>query len=177
MSSELILMSFSIVHCQMAHMMDSCWFRHCNSRLSWFLICSRWRWSSKKRMWRKILASDDKRHSSSVFQKWGLEVGMCLKTGHFKSCIFCNQMEMIRVLLLSLTFSHDMERKVFDSLEIEANAAVGSHCTHHLSMRCCNSSQLLKRIEKEALDQIERWQNLWAFPFWYEAAYLPSHER
>lgn len=176
MDFELILMSFSVIHRQMAHPIHSRGFWHCNSRLSWFLICGRWRWISKKRMWREILGSNDTRHSESVYQKRNLKVGMCGETHCLKSGILCNQMEMIRVLLLSLTLAHGMDRKVFDSLEIEANALTPIHCTHHLSIRCCHSPQLLKRIEKEALDQLEPWQNLWAFPMWYESAYNPSKE-
>lgn len=167
-------MSFSIIHRQMAHLIHSRGFRHCDSRLSWFLICSRLRRGKKKRVWWEVLGSNGSRHSESIYSKGNLKMGMCRETDHLESRILCNQMEVIRVLLLFITFSHGMDRKLFDSLEIEANALTPTHCTHHLSLRCCHSSQLLNRIEREALDQLEAWQNLWAFPMWYEAAWIPK---
>lgn len=179
MNFELILMSFSVIHRQMAHLIHSRGFRHCNSRLSWFLICSRWRWGKKKRVWWKVLGSDGWRHTAKVYQTWNMKMGMCGKTDHLESRICSNPTQRLKVLLLFITFSNDMERHEIDHLECEANAmaSASSVCSSQLSFRNSNSQKLVKLMNREALDQLEAWQNLWAFPLWYEAAYRPSHER
>lgn len=58
-----------------------------------------------------------------------------------------------------------MDRQEFDSLEIEANASphISSHHVH--IPRGYSSAKLLRIVEKEALDQLESWQNLWVFPY------------
>lgn len=67
-----------------------------------------------------------------------------------------------------------MNRQDFDTLECEANASPVI-CNHHIHIpRCYSAGKLLKAVEREALDQLEPWQNWWAYPMWYESALLPK---
>lgn len=67
-----------------------------------------------------------------------------------------------------------MNRQDFDTLEIEANAAP-VFCNHHVHIpRGYDCSKLLRIIQKEAIDQLEPWQNFWAYPMWYESALFPK---
>lgn len=161
--------------CKILHLNHSCRLWWSNSRLAWFLICcGRW-WSKAAWMWWKFLSSNAEWHQSKVWQKRVLKMGIGLKIHHCCVCIHCNQMAVISVLLLSLKFTNDMEKDIDSThLEIPEARNSSSACTHHVSFRHSNSSKLVRLMNKEALDQLEAWQNLWAFPMWYEAAWIPK---
>lgn len=164
--------------CKILDLTHSFWFQWSNSRLAWFLICClRW-WSKKAWMWWELLSSHAEWHQSNVWQEGMLKMGIGLKINHCSSCIFCNQMAVICILLLSLISFHGMNRKDFDSLEIEANGLdVPRAMSHHLHFpRWYSVRKLMDIVNREALDQLEPWQNLSVFHLGYEAGYIPRNE-
>lgn len=52
----------------------------------------------------------------------------------------------------------------YEHLECEANAHTPLTQSHHLHIpRGYDSKKLLDKIQKEALGELERWQNYWPF--------------
>jgi hypothetical protein len=84
-------------------------------------------------------------------------MGSCMKISDSSPRMVCYPMEMKAVLLLSLISLHDMPNlEDYSDMEIEANAHIPTHCSHHIHFpRGYDSRRVMDRISKEAMGRMD----------------------
>jgi hypothetical protein len=156
---------------QVAHRNNPIRLRYSNSRLSRLRVLAMMRRNKTTRVWWEVLPSDARWYSCQIWPERNGKMDSRVEINNRSTRILGYPMERIKILYLPLTF-HPMKNYEFSRWEHEANGHTIVASTHHIhTIRGRAHDIIMENAIREnwaLLDEMEPWQNYWAYPMWYE---------